>query len=153
MSRPIIVIPMLAMAACNSVNIKTHSLDTTQTFYVDRGGYQMQHEIKNVLESRGYSVTVGHKRQTTNTTYIVSENPQSVISTSDIGKSRYIVQISEGTTRFMPVWCALNGFWWWRFNVSISDNVTGQELLGWAGRGCANSSLQKLNDILDKMEM
>ena len=36
--------------------------------------------------------------------------------------------------------------------MSIADNVTGQELLGWSGRGCANSSVRKLNKILDKME-
>ena len=46
-----------------------------------------------------------------------------------------------------------NGFWWWNFNLSITNKNTGTEILSWRGRGCANSSLRKLNDILDELEM
>ena len=37
--------------------------------------------------------------------------------------------------------------------MSIADNKTGQEILGWAGRGCQNSSLRKLDAALDELEM
>ena len=50
------------------------------------------------------------------------------------------------------MWCIFNGFWWWNFNVSIADQKTGEELLTWRGRGCANSSVRLLNKILDDME-
>ena len=143
---------MLFVSGCNSVSVKPDSLDTSQVFYVERGGHQMQHAIKTAMADRGYNITVGHKRSSTGATYITAENVESVISVSDIGKARYIVQITETTPKFRPIWCVFNGFWWWRFNVSNADNNTGQELLGWAGRGCANSSVRLLNTILDDME-
>ena len=46
-----------------------------------------------------------------------------------------------------------NGFWWWNFNVSIIDRTNNNEILSWRGRGCQNSSLRKLNDILDELEI
>ena len=36
--------------------------------------------------------------------------------------------------------------------MSIADNATGEELLHWTGRGCANSTVRKLNKILDELE-
>lgn len=142
----------VSLSACNSVYVKPNTLDTSQVFYIDRGGQQLQHAIKSVMEKRGYNITVGHKRSSTGTTYITAEDTESVISVSDIGKAKYIVQIGETVPKFRPIWCVFNGFWWWRFNISIADNSTGQELLGWSGRGCANSSVRLLNKILDEME-
>ena len=148
----VLLIVALGLSACNSVYVKPNTLDATQVFYVDRGGAQLKHAIKEQLEQRGYNVTVGHKRSSISTTYITAESNESVIDASDVGRARYIIQISESAPILRPFWCSLNGFWWWRFNMSIADNVTGQELLGWSGRGCANSSVRKLNKILDKME-
>lgn len=113
----------------------------------------MQLGTKEHMEERGYKLTVGHKRASMKTTYITSESVDSIISNADIGKARYIVDISETTNKFRPFWCSLNGFWWTRFNMSIADNVTGQELLHWTGRGCVNSSVRKLDKILDKLEI
>lgn len=144
---------VLILAGCNSVYIKPGTLDKTDVIYVERGGYTIQHAIKQRLEKRGYNVTVGYKKATTKTTYIESADSQSIISASDIGKSRYIVEISERSPAFRPIWCVFNGFWWWNFNVSVADNLTGQEILGWSGRGCANSSLRKLDAILDNLEV
>ena len=61
--------------------------------------------------------------------------------------------IDEKSTILRPIWCAFNGFWWWRFSLAISDSKSGTEILSWRGRGCQNSSLRKLNDILDELEM
>ena len=33
---------LFSMAACNSVYVKPDSIDATQTFYADRGGYSMK---------------------------------------------------------------------------------------------------------------
>lgn len=153
MKRVLILFLPLAVTACNSMHIKPGTLDKNDVIYVDRGGYQLQHFIKNSLEKRGYNVTVGYKKSSIGTTYIASDDSASIISTSDIGTARYIVQVEERTPTFNPFWCPFNGFWWWRFNVSIADNKTGQEIFGWTGRGCANSSLRKLDDALDKLEM
>lgn len=142
-----------ALGGCNSVYVKPNTLDKHDVIYVDRGGYQLQHAIKQQLEDRGYNVTVGYKKSSVGTTYIASDDANSVLSASDVGHARYIIQISERTPVFNPFWCPFNGFWWWRFNMSIADNKTGREILGWSGRGCANSSLRKLNNILDKMEI
>ena len=143
----------ISLSACNSVYLKPNTLDASQVFYVGSGGNLMQLGSKEHMEERGYKLTVGHKRTSVKTTYSTSENVDSIISNADIGKARYIVDISETTNKFRPFWCSLNGFWWTRFNMSIADNVTGQELLHWAGRGCVNSSVRKLDKILDKLEI
>ena len=143
---------LVVLTACNSVYMKPSTLDTDEVFYVDAGGSLMQQGVKEIMEKRGYNLTVGHKRASVSTTYITAEGTESKISETGIGKARYIVYIAESTNKFSPAWCALNGFWWTRFNVSIADNVTGQELLHWTGRGCANSSVRLLNKILDDME-
>lgn len=66
--------------------------------------------------------------------------------------AQYVMRISENSERFRPIWCAFNGFWWWRFYVSIVEQQTGDEILTWTGRGCANSTLRKMNRILDELE-
>lgn len=141
-----------ALAGCNSVYVKPNTLNTDEVFYVDAGGSLMQQGTKEALVKRGYKTTVGHKRASISSTYITAEGAESKISETAIGKARYIVYVAESTSKFRPIWCALNGFWWLRFNISIADNNTGEELLHWTGRGCANSSLRLLNNILDKME-
>lgn len=138
------------LCACNSVYMKPNTLDTDEVFYADRGGYSMRRSIKESMESRGYKVVVG--KATSN------ENMNDGASSIDVDKNivpnnaRYIVKVSERSEKFRPVWCALNGFWWWNFNVSIADQKTGDELMTWSGRGCANSSVRLLNRILDDME-
>ena len=146
-------ITIIILTGCNSVYLKPNTLDTSQVFYVDSGGHLMRLATKEHMENRGYKLTVGHKRSSLSTTYITAEGTESKISESDIGKARYIMFISESVNKFRPVWCSLNGFWWTRFNLSIADNTTGQELLHWSGRGCVNSSIRKLDKILDKLEI
>ena len=125
------VMILFSLVACNSVYVKPNSIDATQTFYADRGGYSMKRSVKEALEQRGYNVVVG--------TVI----PKNV---------RYIIKISERREKFNPFWCPFNGFWWWNFNMSIADQETGVELMTWRGRACQNSALRMFNDILDEME-
>lgn len=143
---------LLGLTACNHVHMKPGTLDKNDVFYVDSGGGLMQLGTKQLMEERGYNLTVGHKRASVSSTYITAESADSRISASEVGKAKYIVFVSESVSKFRPIWCSLNGFWWLRFNVSIADNATGQELLHWTGRGCANSSLRRLDRILDKLE-
>ena len=139
-----------ALCACNSIHMKPDSLDTGTTIYADRGGHSMLHNIKHQLENRGFDIVVGKAKS--------AEDIGDASSSIKIDKSvvpnnaQYIVKVSESEEKFRPIWCALNGFWWWNFSVSIADQHNGQEILSWRGRGCANSSLRKLNAILDKME-
>ena len=154
--KPISIIAILScavLAGCNSMYVKPNTLDKSEVVYVERGGFQLQYAIKEHLEKRGYKITVGEKRSTIKSTYIKSNEDESILSLSDTGKARYVIQITERTPFFNPVWCIFNGFWWWNFNVSIADNKTGEELMGWSGRGCANSSLRKLDRALDELEM
>lgn len=140
------------LGACNHVHMKPGTLDKNEVFYVDSGGNLMQLGAKQLMEKRGYYLTVGHKKSSVSSTYITAEGTDSKISESEIGKAKYIVFISESVNKFRPIWCSLNGFWWLRFNISIADNTTGEEVLHWTGRGCANSSLRKLDKILDRLE-
>ena len=151
MKRIFVFMGVLLLAACNSVYMKPHTIDSRAVVYADSGGYSMRRSIKEVLEKRGYNVVVVGR--------VSSEHNWSDDS-GDIemdyakipSNVRYVVKVSERKEIFMPLWCALNGFWWWNFNVSIADQITNQEILSWRGRGCANSSLGKLENILDRLE-
>lgn len=144
----------LILSGCNSLYYKTNTLDKRATIYIDRGGYQMQHYIKKHLEKCGYDITVGHKKTTGKTGYITSVGDEVFLPlNADVGRARYVIQVGEAKPLFRPIWCAFNGFWWLRFNISIADNTTNKEILGWSGHGCVNSSLRKLDSILSKMEI
>ena len=125
-------------------------MDKSQIIYATRGGYGMRRSIKESLEKRGYNVVVGELKNSTST------NDGDIfgdVETNEIPRNvRYVVKIAERTEKFNPIWCPFNGFWWWNFNVSIADQKTGEELMTWRGRGCADSSLRKLNAILDALE-
>ena len=145
-----LLLPILLLAACNSVYVKPNTMDKSQVIYATRGGYAMRRGIKEALEKRGYNVVVGKMKSNT---YIGGENEDSDIERNEVPTNvRYIVKVAERKEKFNPFWCPLNGFWWWNFNVSIADQKTGAEIMSWRGRGCANSSLRKLNTILDELE-
>ena len=110
----------------------------------------MRRSVKEAMESRGYNVIVGKAKTTKEWT---DADGGSELDTTNIpNNTKYIVKAKERREVFRPFWCALNGFWWWNFNVSIADQETGEELLTWRGRGCTNSSIRLLNRILDDME-
>lgn len=138
------------LSACNSVYMKPNTLDVNQVFYADRGGYSMRRSIKETMESRGYKVVVGKAKTTKEWTD--ADGDSEIDTTSIPNNTKYIIKAKERRETFRPVWCVFNGFWWWNFNVSIADQGTGEELLTWRGRGCANSSVRLLNQILDDME-
>ena len=136
------------LTGCNSVYYKPHTLDTNQTVFAFPGGYSMKRSIKETMDKRGYNIDVG----------ILKRSNQGDASDEDIQsfdiphRVRYIVNVKERRELLRPIWCAFNGFWWWNFSVSITDKATHQEILSWRGRGCQNSSVHKLNAILDELE-
>lgn len=136
----------LILTACNSVYMKPGTMEPKTTVHAKLGGVGMERAVKEQLEKRGYDVRVGKQRkigQTSLSSSNILELPKDI---------KYIVRVDPNTETFMPWWCMFNGVWWWRFSVSITDQKTGTEILSWRGRGCQNSSLRKLNDILDKLE-
>ena len=137
---------LFALSACNSVYVKPNTMETGVTIYADRGGYSMRRSIKEVLKERGYTVLVGAVESNE-----ISENIDRD-KTKIPSDAKYVAKVSERNETFRPVWCALNGFWWWNFNVSIAEQKSGTEIMTWRGRGCANSSIRMLNRILDKLE-
>lgn len=146
------VLSVLLISACNSIYVKPHTLDKNEAIFADRGGFSMKRSVKQEMEKRGYYVVVG-KSTGSKELGLNGDSLESVdINNSTTMNARYIVKVNERRETFMPVWCIFNGFWWWNFNVSIADQKTGQEILSWRGRGCANSSLSKLDDALDKLE-
>ena len=145
-----LILPILLLAACNSVYIKPNTMEPNTKIFVDRGGYAMERSIKETLEQRGYNINVGKMRLSHNSN--TEENTLNVKSSEVPTDVKYVVTVAERREKFNPFWCAFNGFWWWNFNVSIADQKTGDEIMSWRGRGCANSSLRKLNAILDELE-
>lgn len=145
-----LVCGLVALTACNSVYVKPNTLDTNGVFYADRGGYSMRRSIKESMELRGYRVVVGEAKISKEWTD--AEGYAELDTTSIPNGVKYIIKVKEREESFCPIWCVFNGFWWWNFNVSIADQETGNELLTWRGRGCANSSVRLLNRILDDME-
>ena len=136
----------LALCACNSIYYKPHTLDKTQTVYATRGGFSMQRSIKQIMEERGYKVHVG-------TLKTEKQSDDLDLHTFEIpNNAKYVVYVKERKEILRPVWCMFNGFWWWNFNASITEKSTGNEILSWRGRGCQNSSIRKLNDILTDLE-
>lgn len=148
----LLIVGLVLLGGCNFVSIKPETIDKNQTFYTERGGYSMKHHIKDVLENRNYKVLVGKQKSSSEFNLSGTDSDSVQMGITDIIGARYIVQVSERSESFAPFWCVFNGVWWWRFNVSISDNNTGQELLNWTGRGCRNSSLRKLDKYLEKLE-
>ncbi|MBO7642761.1 MAG: hypothetical protein J6S74_01345 [Alphaproteobacteria bacterium] len=145
-----LLLPILLLAACNSVYVKPNTMDKSQIVYSQRGGYAMRRSIKEAMEKRGYNVVVGKMKSNT---YFASEGEDGDIERNEIPNNvRYVIKVTERREKFNPFWCPLNGFWWWNFNVSIADQKTGDEIMTWRGRGCANSSLRKLDTILDELE-
>ncbi|MBO4480337.1 MAG: hypothetical protein J5742_01780 [Alphaproteobacteria bacterium] len=132
------------VTACNSVYVKPGTMETGSIVYAKSNGYSMKRSIKENLSNRGYDVRVGKLRKT----YGDDTDKESLELPTNV---KYVVRVTEREEIFMP-WCIFNGFWWWNFNVSIADQKNGQEILSWRGRGCQNSSLRKLDDILDKLE-
>ncbi len=134
----------LALCGCNSVYYKPHTLDSNALIYAPRSGYSMARSVKEVMENRGYDVTVGKLNR-------VSE-VSGVEMYSIPRDAKYAVNVSERREILRPIWCMFNGFWWWNFNLSIIDRTNNNEILSWRGRGCANSSIRKLNDIFNELE-
>ena len=140
----LVVFSLLFLTACNSVYMKPNTMEPGAKVYASRGGYSMSRSIKEELEKHGFKVTVGTLSGESSVDIDKFEMPKN---------TRYIVRVNEHEESFMPCWCVFNGFWWWRFNVSIANQKTGDEILSWRGRGCQNSSLRKLNRILDELEI
>lgn len=137
------------LGGCNSINYVSNSIDTTQTIYADRGGYGMRRSVKYAMAERGYNIVVGTAKSSRD----FDAESINIDSSSVPDNARYVVKVSERNEKFNPFWCPFNGFWWWNFNMSIADQKTGREIMSWRGRGCANSSLRKLNKFLDEMEI
>jgi len=143
----VLILSCLVLTGCNSVYLKPGTLDTNAMIYTPRGGYSMQRSIKQVMDERGYNVHVGTLRtekQSDDLDFQTFEIPN---------KAKYIVYVKERKEFLRPIWCIFNGFWWWNFNASITEKATGKEIMSWRGRGCQNSSIRKLNDILDELEI
>ena len=142
---------LVLLTGCNSMYLKPGTLDQNKTIYADRGGYTMRRSIKEELEKRGYHVIVGKAINSKTYDDATGDGELEIDSANTMG-AHYVVKVRERRESFSPVWCVFNGFWWWNFNVSIADQKTGEELLSWRGRGCANSSLRKLNRAIDQLE-
>ena len=141
----IFALSCLLLCGCNSIYMKPHTLDTTQLIYTPRAGYSMARSIKEVMQNRGYDISVGTLKGVPE----ISRREMYEIPKD----AKYAVNVSERSETLRPIWCAFNGFWWWNFNVSIINRTNNDEILSWRGRGCANSSVRKLNEIFDKLEI
>ncbi len=143
MFRVIAILSIFMLTACNSVYVKPNSLDPNQKIFVPRGGYSMGRSVKLAMQNRGYEIYNGRLTR-------ISRGGESYELPSNV---KYSVRVDERSEIFRPVWCMFNGFWWWNFNLSIVEQKTGTEILSWRGRGCQNSSLRKLDDLLNTMEI
>ncbi len=143
----ILITLCFSLLGCNSIYLKPGTLDTSQSIYATRGGFSMRRSIKQTMEERGYNVHVGTLK--TESTFDDGDIQTFAIPS----KAKYAVYVKERKEFLRPLWCIFNGFWWWNFNVSITNKSNGEEILSWRGRGCQNSSLRKLNNVLDKLEI
>lgn len=140
----------ILLTACNTIIYQPNSLNKNSPIYTSRGGYTLRPAVKKLMSERGYDIKIG-KIKNTNSIF-ESASFEGEMSEIPIN-AQYLMRVSERDETFRPIWCAFNGFWWWRFYVSIVDQHNGTEILTWSGRGCANSTLRKMNEILDKLEV
>lgn len=145
----IIFLGIFTLGACNHVHMKPGTLDKAHDIYTTRGGYNMRQATKERLQQRGYTLKIGKVKSTNN---IIETDIADYERFEIPANAHYLMTVSERKEKFRPIWCALNGFWWWNFNISIVNQQSGEEILTWRGRGCANSSLRKLDKILDNLE-
>lgn len=147
MKRLFVILVVFLVSACNSVYMKPGTMKPNSVIHVDPAGVGFERNIKEALEKRNYDVRIGKQRRIGNgnlTSSDVVELP---------AQTRYIVRAGYSQESFWPIWCVFNGFWWWRFSLSITDQRDGKEILSWRGRGCQNSTMRKLDEILDKLEV
>ena len=144
-----IIMATLILTGCNSVYLKPGTLDKGATLYSTRGGYTMRPAVKQAMTERGYVIKIGKIKDTSD---ILETNGLDGEIAEIPSDARYLLKVSENSEKFRPIFCAFNGFWWWRFYVSIVDQESKEEILTWTGRGCANSSVRLMNKILDDLE-
>jgi len=107
----------------------------------------MRHHAKDVLIKRGHTVKVG----VAHSDHSGGVGMEAVAS--DIPEAaRYVMVVYERSRWFRPVFCVFNGFWWWRFHMSIAEQETGREIMSWSGYGCANGRLRQFNRTLELLE-
>ena len=136
---------VFGLTGCNSIYLKPGTLDKSQMVYAPRAGFSMARSIKQIMEERGYDVSTGK---------LIRVSEISGKETYQIPKdAKYAINVDERNELLRPIWCIFNGFWWWNFNVSIINRANNDEILSWRGRGCQNSSLRKLNAVLDELEI
>jgi len=146
-----LLILLIGLGGCNRLYIKPGTLQPGSDIYTTRAGYSMRSAVKSTLEERGYNVKIGKVRNTSNA-FLETEmfESETFYVPSD---AQYIMKVSETKDKFRPIWCAFNGFWWWRYNVSLVDQHAGKELLIWTGRSCSNTATRRFNKILDELEI
>ena len=144
--RKLLVIFAVLLPACTYVHVKPASLDKSETIHAQRGGYTMRYAAKRQLEERGFKVSVG--------TFKSGDTDNVIFETNDTLNARYVLRVQEREEWWLNPLCLITfqGFEWWRFNISIADQKTGEELLSWSGRGCANSNIRHLNRLIDELE-
>ena len=149
----LMLVPIIFLSACNYMHLKPESMERDTIVYADRGGYSLKRAIKERLEGRGYDVRVGMIRSSSaidgGGDLGDGISIKNVVISAD---TKYVIIVQERSESVAPIWCFFNGYWWWNFNVSIADQKTGEELLAWSGRGCANSTLRKLDRALNRLE-
>lgn len=149
---PLLFVPII-MAGCTYVRVKPNTLDRSEVIYVERGGHQMLMATKDILESRGYNVTVGEKRATVGPTFIESKNPDSIMARASDNHARYVVDVNERRDFWLAFPCLFHGMWWWSYDLSVSDNKTGDEILNMTTRGCAAWTEGRFKKYLNQIEI
>ncbi|MBR5575566.1 MAG: hypothetical protein IKV93_03435 [Alphaproteobacteria bacterium] len=144
-----ILLSVSMLTACNSVYMQPNSMERESVVYSTKGGYTLRPVVKEIMAQRGYTVKIGKIKNTNQIAETMGQEFEAIENPSD---AKYIVRVAESSEKFRPIWCALNGFWWWRFNMSIVDNESDQEILTWSGRGCASSTARLFERILNELE-
>ena len=144
-----ILLSVSMLTACNSVYMHPNSMERESVVYSTKGGYTLRPVVKEIMAQRGYTVKIGKIKNTNQIAETMGQEFEAIEIPSD---AKYIVRVAESSEKFRPIWCALNGFWWWRFNMSIVDNESDQEILTWSGRGCASSTARLFERILNELE-
>jgi hypothetical protein len=151
MLRHALIFALLILCGCHAITLHPGTMEPGAVVYAKYGGYGMRRAVKPELEKRGFDVRVGRIRNFRDAD-ADGDDDADITEVSVPRDARYVINVRERRERFNPVWCFFNGYWWWNFNLSVSDQKTGREVLSWAGRGCKDSTLRKFARLVKKLE-
>lgn len=137
-SRAIAVV-LLLLASCGTDVRRQGQVDqSTKTIIVPPGSFGLLGEVKDALRAEGWTLTLNRGPIVTEGTV----GPATKLETSRSFSARYRLHVIDRRVDS----CLASGLY--RYEISIADNQTGQEVVTLAGTDCGHTIASKLRSAI-----